>query len=77
MLTKEFNDLPLEKRSKLVFAEGKLIGVIQDHALQKAFYYKLNDLKVDVVYDKVLDKVLGVNAWENAADRSVLKTVIV
>ncbi|HWY98100.1 MAG TPA: hypothetical protein VNY36_03345 [Bacteroidia bacterium] len=76
MLIKEFNEMPLDKKSKLVFAEGKLIGVIQDHELQKAFYYKLNDLKVDVVYDKVNDKVMGVNAWENAGDRSVLKTVI-
>ena len=76
MLTKEFNDLSLDKRSKLVFGEGKLIGVIQDHELQKAFYYKLNDLKVDVVYDKVRNRLLGINAWENAADRGVLKTVI-
>ncbi|MGP8216747.1 MAG: hypothetical protein ACLQQ4_14375 [Bacteroidia bacterium] len=77
MLTKEFNELPLEKRSKLVFGEGKLIGVIQDHALQKAFYYRLNDLKVDVVYDKVRDRLLGINAWENASDRGALKTVII
>ncbi len=76
MHAKEFNELTLDKRSKLIFGEGKLIGVIQDHELQKAFYYKLNDLKVDVVYDKVRNRLLGINAWENATERNALKTII-
>jgi hypothetical protein len=69
MLTKEFNALSLSERSKLVFGEGKLIGIFKDHTLQKAFYYKLEDLKIDVVYDKVRNRLLGINAWENAVDR--------
>jgi hypothetical protein len=76
MLTKDFNALTLDKRSKLVFGEGKLIGVIRDHELQKAFYYKLNDLKIDVVYDKVANKLLGINAWENAADRGKIQIIV-
>lgn len=73
MLTKEFNALSLQKRSKLVFAKGKLIGVIRDQSSQKAFYYKLDDLKIDVVYDKIRKRLLGINAWENALDRAVLQ----
>ena len=73
MLTKEFNALSLSKRSKLVFGEGKLIGIIRDQETQKAFYYKLNDLKIDVVYDKIRKRLLGINAWENAVDRAVLQ----
>ena len=72
MLTQEFNNLPLDKRSKLVFGEGKLIGVMRDNELQKVFYYRLDDLKVDVVYDKIRNRLLGINAWENAADRGIL-----
>ncbi|HTB07090.1 MAG TPA: hypothetical protein VK806_09080 [Bacteroidia bacterium] len=76
MLTKEFNALPLNERSKLVFGEGKLIGIFKDHTLQKAFYYKLDDLKIDVVYDKVLNTLLGVTAWESANDRGVFPIVV-
>lgn len=69
MLTKEFNALTLSKKSKLVFSEAKLIGTIRDEESQKAFFYKLNDLKIDVVYDKVRSRLLGINAWETAVDR--------
>lgn len=75
MITKEFNKLPLDKRSKLIFGEGKLIGIMRDNELQKAFYYRLGGLKVDVVYDKVRKRLLGINAWENAAERGILITV--
>jgi hypothetical protein len=70
VLTKEFNALPLNKKSKLVFGEGKLIGTIRDQESQKAFFYKLNDLKIDVIYDKVRNRLLGINAWESAVDRT-------
>lgn len=56
----------------MVFAKGKLIGVISDQTSQKAFYYKLGDLKIDVVYDKIRKRLLGINAWDNAIDRAVL-----
>jgi len=69
VLTKEFNALTLSKKSKLVFSEAKLIGTIRDEESQKAFFYKLNDLKIDVVYDKVRSRLLGINAWETAVDR--------
>jgi hypothetical protein len=69
MLTKEFNALSLDKRRKLIFSEGKLIGISQDDTIQKGFYYKLNGLKVDVIYDKVRNSLLDVIAWENTTDR--------
>jgi len=69
MLTKEFNALSLDKRRKLIFSEGKLIGISQDDSIQKGFYYKLNGLKVDVIYDKVRNSLLDVIAWENTTDR--------
>ena len=69
MLTREFNALPLTERSRLVFGEGKLIGISQEHAMQKGFFYKLNDLKVDVIYDKIHSQLLDVIAWENTTDR--------
>ena len=61
--------MPLDKRRKLIFSEGKLIGISQDDSIQKGFYYKLNNLKVDVIYDKVRNSLLDVIAWENTADR--------
>jgi len=70
MLTKEFNALPLDKRSSLVFSEGTLIDIYQSHLVQKGFYYKLNGLKIDVVYDKVRNTLLDVIAWENITDRA-------
>jgi hypothetical protein len=73
MLTKEFNALSLQKRSKLVFGEAKLIGIVRDQETQKAFFYKLDDLKIDVIYDKVRKRLLGINAWENAVDRALLQ----
>lgn len=45
---------------------------MRDNELQKVFYYRLDDLKVDVVYDKIRNRLLGINAWENAADRGIL-----
>jgi len=69
MLTKEFNALSLDKRRKLIFSEGKLIGISQDDTIQKGFYYKLNGLKVDVIYDKVRNSLLDVIAWESTTDR--------
>jgi hypothetical protein len=69
MLTKEFNALPLDKKSKLVFNEGKLIGISKEYLAQKGFYYKLNDLKVDVIYDKVRNTLLDITAWETSNDR--------
>jgi len=69
MLTKEFNALSLSERSKLVFGQGKLIDIYQDHVMQKGFYYKLNDLKIDVIYDKVRNRLLDIIAWENLVDR--------
>ena len=69
MLTKEFNALPLEQRSKVVFSEGKLIGISKEHPMQKGFFYKLNDLKVDVLYDKARNQLLDVIAWDKSEDR--------
>ncbi|HVA99121.1 MAG TPA: hypothetical protein VNG53_09515 [Bacteroidia bacterium] len=69
MLTKEFNALPLDQKSKLVFIEGKLIGISKEHPVLKCFFYKLNDLKIDVIYDKALNQLLDVIAWENSEDR--------
>ena len=69
MLTKEFNALPLDQRSKVVFSEGKLIGISKEHPMQKGFYYKLNDLKVDVIYDKARNQLQDVKAWDKSEDR--------
>lgn len=69
MLTKEFNALPLDQRSKVIFSEGKLIGISKEHPVQKGFYYKLNDLKVDVIYDKARNQLLDVKAWDKNDDR--------
>jgi len=71
MLTKEFNDLPLAIRSKLVFDKGRLIAVFNDDEIQKGFYYTLNDLKIDLIYDKVRSRLSNVIAWENNNERSV------
>lgn len=76
MLTKEFNALPLHKKSKLVFGQGKLIGIVHDHELHKAFYYKLNGLKIDIIYNKVRNRLLGIIAWENAIDRDKLQKIL-
>lgn len=69
MLTKEFNALPLDQRSKVVFSEGKLIGISKEHPVQKGFYYKVNDLKVDVIYDKARNQLLDIKAWDNSDER--------
>jgi hypothetical protein len=74
MLTKEFNKLPLAERRKLVFGEGKLIGIIQEHDI-KALFYKLNDLKIDVIYDMVLNTLQDITAWESIADRVISQKV--
>lgn len=69
MQTKEFNALPLTERTKLVFSEGKLIEIFENHKLQKGFFYKYNGLKVDVIYDKTHNRLQDVIAWESSADR--------
>ena len=69
MLTKEFNVLPLAERNKLVFGEGKFIDTFVDNKLQKGFFYRLDGLKIDVMYDKVRHRLLDINAWENADER--------
>ena len=70
MGTKEFNALSLDKRSKLVFTEGKLIGISKEYSIQKGFFYKLHDLKVDVIYDKSRNMLFDIKAWENNKDRA-------
>ena len=72
MLTKEFNELPLPIRSKMVFDKGKLIAVSNDDKTQKAFFYTLNDLKIDLIYDKVRNRLLNVIAWEKPSEREAL-----
>jgi hypothetical protein len=73
MLTSEFNALSLPEKTALVFAKGKLINITHHKSLQqKSFYYTLNDLKVDVIYDRVRNILLDVIAWENIADRASL-----
>ena len=69
MLTEEFNKLPLPERSKVVFGDGKLIDIYDDNKLQKVFYYRLNELKVDVIYDKVNNRLLDVIAWDESKGR--------
>lgn len=69
MLTKEFNVLPLPRKSALVFGEGKLIAIYEDNKFQKVFYYKFDAIKIDVVYDKVNNRLLDIIAWENTIDR--------
>jgi hypothetical protein len=69
MLAKDFNSLPLSERNKQVFSEGKLIAIYEDNKFQKVFFYKLNELKIDVIYDKVNNRLLEILAWENEVDR--------
>ncbi len=69
MQTKEFNALPLEQRSKLVYGSGKLIDILERHQYQKTFYYKMDNLKIDVIYDRVKNNLLDIVAWENEEDR--------
>ncbi|MGP8214905.1 MAG: hypothetical protein ACLQQ4_05015 [Bacteroidia bacterium] len=66
---KEFNELTLAERSKLVFEEGKLMDIFEDNTLQKIFFFKLNDLKIDVIYDKTRNRLLDIIAWENSTER--------
>jgi hypothetical protein len=75
MLTKEFNKLPLAIRSKMVFDKGSLIAVFNDNATQKGFYYTLDDLKIDMIYDKVRSRLLDVFAWESINERGALRKV--
>ena len=69
MLTKEFNVLPFAERNKLVFGEGKFIDTFVDNKLQKGFFYRLDSLKIDVIYDKVRHRLLDIIAWEYADER--------
>jgi hypothetical protein len=72
MLTKEFNNLPLATRSKLVYDKGSLVAIFSDDKAQKGFYYTLNNLKIDLIYDKVRNRLLDVIAWDNSSDRTFL-----
>jgi hypothetical protein len=76
MLISEFNKLPLAERSKMVFDKGKLIGIFQEHDLKKAFFYKLNDLKIDVIYDKTLNRLSDIGAWETSSDRAIFHRML-
>jgi hypothetical protein len=69
MLTKIFNALPLLERNTLVFGERKLIAIYEDNKSQKVFFFKLNDLKIDMIYDKVRNRLLDILAWENSYER--------
>jgi hypothetical protein len=69
MLTEEFNKLSLSERGKLVFGAGKLINIYDDNKLQKVFYYKLGELKIDVIYDKVNNRLLDIIAWDESKER--------
>ncbi|HXP50217.1 MAG TPA: hypothetical protein VN922_09700 [Bacteroidia bacterium] len=67
----EFNALPLSERSKLVFGDGKLIGISKEYTVQKEFHFILNDIRINVVYDKVRKIVMDVKAVERSMDRKV------
>lgn len=69
MLTNEFNKLPLPERSKLVYGVGKLIDIYDDNKLQKVFYYKIGELKIDIIYDKTHNRLLDIVAWNESKDR--------
>jgi hypothetical protein len=77
MRTKEFNALSLDERKKAVFGNGKLVAIYEDNKFQKVFYYRINDIKVDVIYDKINNVLLDVIAWETDSDRvGFLKTPV-
>ncbi len=65
----EFNALPLSERTALVFSHGRLLEIFEDTKYQKAFYYKLNELKIDVIYDRIHNKLLDIIAWDSNNDR--------
>lgn len=69
MLTKIFNALPLLERNTLVFGEGKLIAIYEDNKSRKVFFFKWNDLKIDMIYDKGRNRLLDILAWENSHER--------
>ena len=69
MIKQKFNNLALPVRAALVFGEGRLIGTFDSNSSQTIFYYKLNDLKIDVVYNKTNMKVVDIFAWENSIER--------
>lgn len=69
MLTKEFNALQLTEKSRLVFGDGRLIAIYEDNKFQKVFFFKLSGLKIDIIYDKVHNRLLDIIAWETGADR--------
>lgn len=69
MVTEEFNKLALSEKSQLVFDAGKLIDIYDDNKLQKVFYYKLGELKIDIIYDKTFNRLLDVIAWNENKDR--------
>jgi len=69
MLTKEFNELLLPERKLRVFGEGKLINIFEDNKIQKVFFFKMEDLKIDVIYDKIHNLLIDIKAWENNNER--------
>ena len=69
MLTKEFNELPLAERNKLVFGEAKLIDIFDDNKFQKVFFCRMDELKIDIIYDKAHNRLMEIVAWENVNDR--------
>ena len=72
MLTTEFNALPLAERKTMVFADGTLINIFEDQKLQKSFFYKLKNLKVDVIYDKARNQMLDIHAWDAISERKAV-----
>lgn len=68
MLTKEFNILSLSERRKLVFDNGKLVAIYEVNKNQKIFYYKFNNIKVNVIYDKINKTLLDIIARDNNSD---------
>jgi hypothetical protein len=54
---------------QVVFSKGKLVAIHEDNKFQKIFLYKLEDIKIDVIYDKTNNKLLDIVAWENSIDR--------
>ena len=72
MITSEFNALPLDERTRLVFTDGKLIEIYQEQNIRKGFFYKLGGLKIDVIYDLFSLKLLEITAWDTISERKAV-----
>ena len=72
MLTREFNSLSLPEKTKIIFTIGKFIDVSADNMTYKSFYYKLNELNVDLIYDKARKRLVNITAWKNSTERAAL-----